>query len=174
MEYPLEYIDFLAHFHGDRDYFECHEILEEYWKEVDSKNKHSIWVGFIQLAVANYHHRRGNFNGALRTLQKSLHIFTLNEVTLFNLGIDPVLLFKQMKQQLLNIEHHHDYQSTNLPIYSKELIKNCINRSEALQVGWCNESDLNNLEIVHRHLRRDRTQVIRERNQAKQIKGSDL
>ena len=29
MEFPLKYIDFLVHFHGDRDYFECHEILEE-------------------------------------------------------------------------------------------------------------------------------------------------
>ena len=174
MEYPLEYIDFLTHFHGDRDYFECHEILEEYWKEKDNKNKNSIWVGFIQLAVANYHHRRSNYNGALRTLQKSLHIFTLNEEKLLTLGIDPVLLYKQMNQQLLNIEHHHDYQSLNLPIYSKELIQTCINRSEALHVGWCNESDLNNQEIVHRHLKRDRSHVISERNKAKRIKGSDL
>ena len=30
--YPTEYIQFLIHFHGDYDYFECHEILEEYWK----------------------------------------------------------------------------------------------------------------------------------------------
>ncbi|MEH7501602.1 DUF309 domain-containing protein, partial [Neobacillus drentensis] len=28
--YPTEYIQFLAHFHGDRDYFECHELLEDY------------------------------------------------------------------------------------------------------------------------------------------------
>ncbi|MFZ3196347.1 MAG: DUF309 domain-containing protein, partial [Bacillus mycoides] len=26
--YPTEYIQFLIHFHGDYDYFECHEILE--------------------------------------------------------------------------------------------------------------------------------------------------
>lgn len=30
--YPTEYIQFLIHFHGDYDYFECHEILEGYWK----------------------------------------------------------------------------------------------------------------------------------------------
>ncbi|PAD68333.1 hypothetical protein CHH83_14265, partial [Bacillus sp. 7586-K] len=31
--YDQEYIDFLVHFHCDRDYFECHEILEEHWKK---------------------------------------------------------------------------------------------------------------------------------------------
>jgi uncharacterized protein len=174
MEFPLEYIDFLVHFHGDRDYFECHEILEEFWKEIDSKNKHSIWVGFIQLAVANYHHRRGNFNGALRTLQKSLHIFTLDEMKLCKLGIDPILLFKQMNQELSNIKHQLDYQSMNLPIHSKELVEKCMNRCHELHLEWCKASDLNNLEIVHRHLKRDRTSVINERNRAKRIKGSDF
>ena len=119
MEFPLKYIDFLVHFHGDRDYFECHEILEEFWKEIDSKNKHSIWVGLIQLAVANYHHRRGNFNGALKTLQKSLHIFTLDEMKLCKLGIDPILLFKQMNQELSNIKHQLDYQSMIYPFTPK-------------------------------------------------------
>ena len=60
MNFPQKYIEYLVHFHGDRDYFECHEILEEYWKKIDNGNKESIWVGLIQLAVANYHHRRKN------------------------------------------------------------------------------------------------------------------
>lgn len=31
--YPEAYVAFLHEFHTTRDYFECHEILEEYWKE---------------------------------------------------------------------------------------------------------------------------------------------
>ena len=31
--YSQAYIDYLVHFHGDRDYFECHELLEEHWKK---------------------------------------------------------------------------------------------------------------------------------------------
>ena len=172
MKYPSEYIDFIVHFHGDRDYFECHEILEEFWKEIDSKNKNSIWVGFIQLAVANYHYRRGNFNGAFRTLHKSLQILTLYKEELDRLGIDPNRIFEQMNHQLVNIDHHLDYQSMNLPLHSNELIEKCINRSQELQMKWLIESDLNNIEIVHRHLKRDRSTLLMKENQAIQIKNT--
>lgn len=36
--YPAEYLEYLVYFHADRDYFECHEILEEYWKEQGMNN----------------------------------------------------------------------------------------------------------------------------------------
>ena len=48
--YPEAYIDFLVHFHGDRDWFECHERLEEYWKEHPDDPKSDTWVGLIQVA----------------------------------------------------------------------------------------------------------------------------
>ncbi|MCD2486520.1 DUF309 domain-containing protein, partial [Staphylococcus aureus] len=50
--YPKAYIDYLVEFHATRDYFECHEILEEYWKEDPPKKRKRYWVGFIELAVA--------------------------------------------------------------------------------------------------------------------------
>ena len=31
-EYPEAFISYLIEFHATRDYFECHELLEEYWK----------------------------------------------------------------------------------------------------------------------------------------------
>lgn len=34
--YPTAYIKYLFHFHTDRDYFECHELLEEHWKQYDA------------------------------------------------------------------------------------------------------------------------------------------
>ena len=37
MVYPEAYIEYLMYFHGNRDYFECHEVLEEYWKEVSPR-----------------------------------------------------------------------------------------------------------------------------------------
>lgn len=52
--YPKAYIEYLVHFHSDRDYFECHEILEEHWKQ-DGRNKG--WLVLIQTAVAFYHYR---------------------------------------------------------------------------------------------------------------------
>ncbi len=56
--YAKAYIEYLAHFHGTRDYFECHEVLEEHWKAVDPKNRSSVWVLLIQIAVSMYHARQ--------------------------------------------------------------------------------------------------------------------
>ncbi|KPC99353.1 hypothetical protein LR69_02339 [Geobacillus sp. BCO2] len=66
--YPNAYIEYLVHFHSDRDYFECHEILEEHWKQ-DGRNKG--WLVLIQMAVAFYHYRRGNTSGALRLIRRA-------------------------------------------------------------------------------------------------------
>lgn len=53
--YSESYIDYLIHFQATRDYFECHEIMEEYWLENDRDKK---WLTLIQLAVAVYHERQ--------------------------------------------------------------------------------------------------------------------
>jgi predicted metal-dependent hydrolase len=102
--YPKEYLQYLIHFHGNRDYFECHEILEEFWKKKDPRNKHSIWVGFIQLAVSNYHHRRGNFKGAQKTLKKALEIFHSKENSITKLGLESPSFFKILYDSLDKIE----------------------------------------------------------------------
>ena len=87
MVYPEAYIEFLMYFHGNRDYFECHEVLEEYWKEVDPGNRSSHWVGLIQVAVGFYHYRRGNLAGALRTFHKAIKNIESNHNELIRLGI---------------------------------------------------------------------------------------
>lgn len=66
--YPQAYIEYLLHFHATRDYFECHEVLEEHWKQT----KEHIWIGLIQLAVGMYHYRRGNIAGAKRMVTKAI------------------------------------------------------------------------------------------------------
>ncbi|WP_141433419.1 DUF309 domain-containing protein [Bacillus sp. 03113] len=164
--YPTEYINYLIHFHGDRDYFECHEILEEYWKTVDRANKESIWVAFILLSVSNYHYRRNNKIGAKKTLQKALSIFIKQKHQINDLGIDSEVLLEQLKQRLKNIEANEPYQSINLPIYDQLLIHRCRSLCDRLQIRWQQVSDLSNMDIVHRHLRRDRSLVIQERADA--------
>lgn len=166
MSYPSAYIDFLVHFHGDRDYFECHEILEEYWKIVDNGNKSSLWVGLIQLAVANYHHRRGNFSGAHRTMEKALTILNHYQAQLNQLGMNARELLDQIEEHLSNIQKRKEYKSVNLPISSKNLQKLCTQRSQELSLNWQQESDLSDIEIIHRHKRRDRSDIIKERDQA--------
>lgn len=162
--YPDEYILYLVHFHGDRDYFECHEILEEYWKKTDTRNKRSVWVGFIQLAVSCYHHRRCNFNGAKKTLQKALQIFNGEKQALRNLGCNQAMLISLLKERLALIEQNGIYQSFSLPIADPALIQQCLSVSSQLGFIWGSKSDIENSYLVNRHIMQDRTRIIEQRN----------
>lgn len=79
--YPTEYIQFLIHFHGDYDYFECHETLEEYWKTKPRGNRDNYLVGLIQIAVSLYHQRRSNWNGAEKMMKSAITILEKNKCT---------------------------------------------------------------------------------------------
>lgn len=169
--YPKAYVDYLVHFHGDRDYFECHEILEEYWKETDNGNKSSIWVGLILLAVSAYHHRRNNFSGALRTLVKAEAIFTDKINSLPTLGIEPIPLMGLINELIKKIQNHTEYESVSLPLSDPDLIEIC--KITCLEKGfhWLKDSDVSNYDLLHRHITRDRTDVIFEREKAIKSKG---
>lgn len=69
--HPL-YVDYFAYFNKNQDYFECHEVLEEYWKTLAPGDKSHVLVGLVQLATGMYHWRRGNTTGARRILIKAV------------------------------------------------------------------------------------------------------
>lgn len=164
--YPKEYIQFLAHFHSDRDYFECHEVLEEYWKRTDSGNKSSVLVGLILLAVSTYHHRRCNFIGAKRTLEKAIKIFDTQGCWLKKLGLDPSLLYDLLKKRFSIIEKEEAYTSFDLPICDSLLLEVCREYCKQVELQWGRASDFTNNSLIHRHMLRDRTSVIEERRQS--------
>lgn len=174
--YSQEFIDYLVHFHGSRDYFECHEILEDYWKRADERNKDSILVAFILLAVSNYHYRRNNIPGAVKTLKTAIIIFRKQSEELPNYGFEQASFMNSINNRLDQIQALKEYTSTNLPIVDVNLVEACRKACEQKGFIWCKESDLSNENIVHRHLRRDRTEVILERNRAlkrRQNKGRE-
>lgn len=172
--YPNEYIEYLVHFHGDRDYFECHEILEEYWKKREYGNKQSVWVGLIQLAVSCYHHRRGNYTGAKKTLEKAIRIFITEKNFLKNLGLDEPAFFSLLENRYTNISQKQRYHSFNLPLNDPILIRQCQTLCSKLGFTWCNDSDVHDSFLMHRHKLRDRTNVIQARDNAlKTRKGGE-
>lgn len=171
--FTTDFINYLVHFHSDRDYFECHEILEEHWKDVDARNKESILVGWIQLAVSQYHHRRGNFAGALRTIQKALSILTVHKQSIKEYGIDEEKLLEAILRKKEEIERTLPYKSMYLPINDASLLSACERQAEKAGLIWGVNSNLTNSEIIHRHSMRDRSEVIKSRLHAlKQKKGS--
>jgi predicted metal-dependent hydrolase len=161
--YPKAYLDFLIYFHSDRDYFECHEVLEEHWKEQPQKYRHSHWVGLIQIAVGLYHHRRGNINGAWRMYDKAISIIGKEQKAISELGLDVSKLLEQLKaQQLLLKKPPHTFFDLDLPITDDQLLQECIERCLQLGKEWCTQKQVPET-LIHKHSLRDRNEIVKER-----------
>lgn len=168
--YPKEYIDFLVHFHGDRDFFECHEILEKCWKDETNDVNKQILGGLILLAVANYHHRRGNIPGAKKTLTKAEKVFARQKQNLAAFGFHPDKLLHLVNEKLQEISARKKFSYYNLPIQDKELLEACKRAARQKGFPWGDLQPAVGGEIVHRHLKRDRTPVLRAREKALAMK----
>ncbi|MGM0834872.1 MAG: DUF309 domain-containing protein [Bacillota bacterium] len=161
--YPLAYIDYLHYFHCERDYFECHEVLEEHWKEKEANDRELHWVGLIQIAVGLYHYRRGNFNGAKRMLTNAISIIRTNSSKIQRLALDSKRLIELLEDQLAGIERQDSYKSIDLPLTDETLLTSCMTRARNENLVWGAPSDLQNQSLVHRHSNRNRDDVIQER-----------
>ncbi|MGE8204385.1 DUF309 domain-containing protein [Heyndrickxia sp. NPDC080065] len=163
MTFPEAYIQYLVHFHGDRDFFECHELLEDHWKQYDNRDRDSVWVGLIQLAVSLYHYRRKNIVGGIKMMDKAIINVKKNIVFLTTLKIDTEDLLKQMNHVLIRMKNRDDYLNMNIRITDEELLRICQKRCIQLGFQWGILKDFNNEYIINRHLLRDRTGIEVER-----------
>jgi len=170
--YPCPYIDYLIYFHVERDYFECHEVLEEFWKEAPIGKRQTHWVGLIQVAVGLYHHRRGNRKGAVRMFEKAHTIVCHHRKSFKELGLDPDRLLEQLSNQINVIKHQQiPFRDMNLPL-SNEVISACKVRCKQLGKSWGLMTSQNISDfLLHKHMLRDRSAVISERLQQLQVRS---
>ncbi len=162
--YPKPYLDYLIYFHVERDYFECHEILEEYWKEQPRGKRQLHWVGLIQLAVGLYHQRRGNRNGARRMFQKAASIIISRTDSLTKLGLNVPALLEQLHRQQQMLDHHNQaFIDINLPLSEESLLLACKDRCREMGIEWRISNSSPNESLIHKHTRRDRSDVVAER-----------
>ncbi|MBS4194548.1 DUF309 domain-containing protein [Lederbergia citri] len=165
MPFSEAYVSFLIHFHGDRDYFECHEVLEDHWKNYGMA-RDSIWVGLIQIAVSFYHYRRGNIKGSLKLIDKAIHLLSYKEIEVCTLGIDYEELIKELNISKARMHHKMPYKPIILPIYDQSLLafckEKCANRGNAWGILVDEAPD----SIVHKHILRKRSKVISKRQYA--------
>ncbi|RFB17031.1 DUF309 domain-containing protein [Bacillus sp. HNG] len=161
--YPQAFIEYLIHFHCERDYFECHEVLEEHWKEDHVPERKKYWVGLIQIAVSFYHYRRGNRAGALKMMKSALKICKEQKSELVKLGFQADELIELLQKKFYEIENGTPYESINLPLTDKNLLATCKYQATKSGKSWGKESDLSNKEIIHKHRLRDRSEIITER-----------
>ncbi|OEH93538.1 DUF309 domain-containing protein [Bacillus solimangrovi] len=172
MQYPKPYIEYLAYFHGPRDYFECHEILEEHWKKDSPNARKSYWVGLIQIAVGLYHYRLKNYNGAKKMLVNAYRIIEQNKSSFEQLSLDVNKLQYLLQTSIQKIETEQPYESIELPLTDPNLQQLCSNECEKMGVIWGTPSDFLNEQIIRKHTLRDRSDVIAERE--KQLKQRHL
>lgn len=160
---PEPFVHYLAQYHGTRDYFECHEIMEEYWKEKKEAAYEGSWLVLIRIAVMQYHARRGNGSGALKLLAKADSEIEPDRMD--ELGLDG----RQLKRMLgRRRERWIDassvvYDDFNLPIADPGLLEAAVRRTEALGAIWLSPGETADASVVHRHLVRDRTDVVEAR-----------
>ncbi|MDT3493681.1 DUF309 domain-containing protein [Bacillus toyonensis] len=163
--YPTEYIQFLIHFHGDYDYFECHELLEEYWKTKPRGNRDDYLVGLIQVAVSLYHQRRTNWNGATKMMKSAITILEKNSALLQRLGIDQAQLLPLLNERVQSIQKKESFVPLFLPLSNTSLEKVCMQLCQQQHLPWKDVNAAPSEYIIHKHTLRDRTEVITERNE---------
>ncbi len=176
--YPQAYIDYLVYFHGARDYFECHEVMEAYWKEQLHDPQRAFHVALIQIAVSLYHQRRGNFAGASKMLAGAQH--KVSQANTNSFGLDHHQLTEILSKRMIELEKgtvcdsrgvDTSFTDVNLPIIDYELKQHCMHISAQRGWMWEQASDLSDTFLIEKHRLRDRTEVIAERHRQKHLKS---
>jgi uncharacterized protein len=170
LDYPEEYIHYLAEYYGSRDYFECHEIMEKYWKEHPNSVYKTCWLVLIRIPVCLYHARRGNWMGAVKLMVKAAEEA---DSRLFDqLGMDGNKLVVQLKQAASEWNNSNiAYADIDLPITDVRLLEAAQIRCRELGYTW----GIHGLEagdtVIHRHLTRDRSEVVSARAESAERKA---
>jgi predicted metal-dependent hydrolase len=67
--YERQYITFLYTFNVLRDYYVCHDLLEDLWLE---EGREPFYQGLLQVAVSCYHAANGNRAGAIKLMRSAI------------------------------------------------------------------------------------------------------
>ncbi|MFD2673002.1 DUF309 domain-containing protein [Marinicrinis sediminis] len=163
---PEALVDYMVYFHGERDYFECHEVMEEYWKQDLTSASADLWVGLIQLAVAMYHQRRNNLKGAVRMLSSAMEKLDQPDVEAIGISREPFIAILKERLQVLREEPSgSSYTDLNIPLKG-ELLARSIDKCSQTGNEWCTPSNMQASSLIHKHSMRDRSEVIEARRKA--------
>lgn len=157
--YHPSFIQFLSYFNGNHDYFECHEVLEDYWKDVAPRDRQHPLTGWIQLATGMYHWRRGNFRGATTILKKGCTTLQASAHSLYLEKVDYETLLKQLSSIRLAVEKQMPFEPFTIAI-SDDALQQKVEQS----IAQLPTTDVH--FIKHKHRLRDRTEVIADRHAA--------
>lgn len=113
--YPDAYIYFLYLFNHERDYYECHNVLEDLWLE---EGREPFYQGLLQVAVGLYHLENGNLGGAGKLLTSALE--KLNLYPDEHMGIQVSSLRKSVSSLIKSLSALQSV-SLQIPIVDQQL-----------------------------------------------------
>ena len=161
--HPL-FLNFIVYFNRNQDYFECHEVLEEYWKSLDDYSKEHPLTAYILLATGLYHWRRDNMDGAHRTLEKAekrMHEFSKFDAR-YTDGIDYRQLVHDTAIAVSKVGNGEPFSSFQI-LLTSESLQRSVQRIESAMVLLPKGSDA----VIHKHMLRDRSDILAEREKKK-------
>lgn len=150
------FIDYCSYFNGNQDYFECHEVLEELWKEIAPGHKEHALVGLIQVATSLYHWRRNNLRGACKSMKSAISLLQSEQHS-------PYVACFNVSQLLTNCEHALDAMNEQQPFKAFYLDISNAALAQLVQVNMERLPKLDENFIMHKHTLRDRSDVIAAR-----------
>ncbi|MFX3673985.1 MAG: DUF309 domain-containing protein [Paenisporosarcina sp.] len=154
--HPL-FLQYLIYFNDHTDYFECHEVLEEYWKDIAPNDKTHPLTAWILLATGMYHWRRGNNTGAYRSLLKAQKRFSITLHSTFYEGIQMNALHVSLSHAIAMVQQSATFQAFKISIESETL--------RAKVTAQIMPSSLKGDELIHKHMHRDRSEILKAREE---------
>lgn len=120
LPYDRLYIQFIKLFNEERDYYQCHDVMEELWLEEGRK---PLLQGLLQVAVGLHHFQNDNRPGAIKLLTAALQ--KLDAYPDIILGIDLQQL-RNDSEETLDKLHNCDgslppFRDLTIRIVDKEL-----------------------------------------------------
>ncbi|GAA0366312.1 DUF309 domain-containing protein [Bacillus horti] len=120
MNYSYLYLLFLYYFNYKRDYYECHDVLEELWFETQ---RDRFYQGLLQVAVGLYHYRWNNPKGSILLFEGAVE--KLQPYPEYMRGIHVGKIRKEAEEYLYKLrqleEHPFDFYDLTIDITDEEL-----------------------------------------------------
>ncbi|SES34149.1 DUF309 domain-containing protein [Psychrobacillus sp. OK032] len=156
------FVQFIKEFNGTNDYFECHELLEDYWKEVAPKSKHHPLTAFILLSTSMYHWRRGNITGAIKTMNGSMKRFSATSPSNYYETINYDKLMQDATHSISLMKERKAFQQFNIELMNEQLQR----LVDALGITFSEDLHF----LTHKHMLRDRSEILIERERQKEMR----
>lgn len=167
----------LASFYNEliikQDYFECHEIAEDYWKSKQTFQKDDAEVFLVQISTGEYHYRRGNLKGAEKCYLKAKKLLHTKQYNLEQLGLTEDI-YEFLSARLDLIIEEAAFTPPHLPLNQHMLNSLYVMYGQDLEeqafIDSITTRHVTHQDIVDKHLLRDRTSVNKAREAAIQAR----